>query len=190
MILEAIPTQVKSDWSLLLMRVQWLDILFVIMFVLGAFVGLKRGLGKVISRFLEVIVAQVITVEYYEALADFLAKWVPAPIWILQTIVFGSIAVALIIAIRFLFQVFSFVATVEFKPAINNIGGTVLGALQFILFLGLLSSFLLLIPVPLIQEAFSSNSLSGPYLAQTSKQVNKLFTHWLPKTLPEKPLAK
>src|SRR3989338_3929052 len=147
MILEAISTQIKDDWTLFLTRVQWLDIVFVMVLALGIFLGLKRGLSKVIARLLEVVLAQAITVEYYEILSDLLVKWIPVSMWILQALVFAALSIGLIMLARFLFQILSLIATVEFKPLVGNVGGALLGGLQYVLFLGLISSFLLLIPI-------------------------------------------
>lgn len=185
MLLEAVSGQVKEDWTLFLTRIQWLDIVFVIALALGVFLGLKRGLSKVIPRFLEVVVAQIIAVEYFEYAAELLAKWIPIPAWIIQMLVFSGLAIGLIVLTRFLFQILSLVATIEFKPLVSNVVGALLGGLQFVLLLSLISSFLLLIPAPYLQETYSTRSLSGSYLAKASKQVNQVFTHWLPKVLPD-----
>jgi uncharacterized membrane protein required for colicin V production len=186
MILEAVSVQTQNDWGLFLAQLQWLDILSVIVFVLGVFFGLKRGLSKTIPFFVEVVLAQAVAVEYYSFSAAFLSKWVPVPLWILQASTFALLSVCVIILVKFVGQIISLVATLEFKPMVSNIGGALLGGLHFILFLSLLSSFIVLIPVPFIQESWTSRSMSGPYLLEASKKANKIISPWLPKELPEK----
>lgn len=186
MILEAVSGHVGNDWGLFLSQVQWLDIVTVMTFILGVFLGLKNGLSKVIPKFLEVIAAQAIAIEYYSRLANFLTTWVPAPVWTLEVATFAVISIAVIIIVRFASQILSLIATIEFKPVVNNVVGAILGGMQFVLFLGLISSFLILIPIPSIEQVFKSQTLTGPYLIQSSHKVNKLFTTWLPDILPEK----
>ena len=191
MILEAVSGQAKNDWGIFLANVQWLDIVFVMTFVLGVFLGLKRGLGKVIPKFLAVVLAQAVTIEYYDKLSKFLSNWVgPIPAWLVEAIVYAALAIGVMVLVKFSGELIALTATVEFKPIVNNVGGAIIGGLQYVLALSLFSSFLVLFPIPPLQETFKSHSLSGPYLTEASKKVNHLFTNWLPDFESGKPVPK
>lgn len=182
MILAAIPAQFHIDWTLIGMRMGWIDVVFLFAFGFGVYVGLKNGLAKILPRFFQVVVAQVVVVEYSKPLAAFLQIRFLIPLEILHIVLFAVLAIGSIVLIHFLFQLLTLIATVDFKAPINNVGGALLSGFQWILFLGLVSSFLLLFPLPFIQDTFHNRSLSGPYLAESSGQVHDFFAKWLPNT--------
>ncbi len=181
MILVAVPLRVKMGWFLLWSQMGWVDIIFLIVFGAGIFIGLRSGLTKVLPRLFGVLGAQVVAIEYSKPLAEFLKDRIFVPAQILEIVLFPLFAIGSIILVRFLFQLLAFFATVDFKPPFNGVGGALVSGFQFLLLLGLVTSFLALFPVPFIQETFTADrSFSGPYLAQSSKEVHNFFVKWLP----------
>ncbi len=163
------------------MKMGWMDIIFLVVFFAGIFIGLRKGVGQVFPGFVSVVTAQFVTVEYTQAFAEFMQARLQIPILILDIAIFTVLAAASIVSILFLFRIFSLIATMEFKHPIKNAAGALLSGFQFILFLGLLSSLLVKFPLPFIQDTFKRRSLIGPYLAESSEQVHDFFIPWFPK---------
>ena len=182
MILAAAPTQTNVDWSSLFMRMGWVDAVFLLAFALGVFFGLRRGFAKVLPGLLAVVIAQISAIEFSSPLAAFLKTRFQAPPQVLQAIFFALLAIGTILAVRFLFQLLSLLASVEFKPPLNNIGAAIFGGLQFVLFLSLISSFLMFFKAPFIEQSLLEHSISGPYLVQVSSQVHDFFVRWFPES--------
>ncbi len=180
MILTAVSVKTNVDWSSLFMRMGWVDAIFLFVVVLGVFLGLRRGLAKVLPGLFGVVIAQVLAVEYSAPLATFFQTKFQAPAQVVQGIAFAVLAVSSIFLIRFVFQFLSLLVSVEFRPPLNNIGATLFGGLQFIFFLCLFVSFLTFFKVPFIEQSLMEHSVSGPYLVQSTKQVHDFFIRWFP----------
>lgn len=179
--LAAVPTQVQADWSSLWMKTSWLDIVFLCTFVFGVFLGLRRGLAQIFPGFFQVIVAQTVALEYSQTVTDFFHVGLQAvPAEALLMISFAVLTVGSIVVIHFLFQLVALVAHVEFKPPLNNIGAALLSGLTFLLFLGLICYFLDLFKIPFLLEAFTSKSVSGPYLLSSNQLIHDFFIRLLP----------
>ncbi|MBI4357960.1 MAG: CvpA family protein [Candidatus Omnitrophica bacterium] len=178
-----IPAQLELEWLALWFKMGWLDVVFLIVFGFGVFLGLRKGLAKTLPGLIEVVIVQTVTIEYGLAIAQRLyVKLQVIPLEALHIVLFASLALGLIVLLRLMFQMLALVASVEFKPPINNVGAAVVGGVQFVLYLGLLASFLTLLPLPFIQQTFSGTSISGPFLAELSQSVHDFFVRWLPTT--------
>ena len=176
--LAAIPTTAKIGWSLIMMKMGWIDVVFLIVFGMGVFIGLRKGLAYAFSRLFEVLAAQIIAIQYASPFAQFLHVRFQIPVLVPQVIIFAALAIGSIIGVRFLFQALAFIATVDFKSPFNGVGGALVNGIQLVLLLGLVSGFLALFPIPFIQETFRDKSLMGSYLAQSSREIHDFFLNW------------
>ena len=181
MILTAVSVQTNVDWASLFMRMGWVDAVFLFAFALGVFLGLRKGLAKIFPGLLAVVIAQILAVEYSTPLATFFQVKFRAPAPVVQSLAFAALAIGVIFLVRFLFQFLSLVVNVEFKPPINNIGAAIVGGLQFVLFVGLVASFLTFFQIPFIHDSLMEHSVSGPYLVQSSSQIHDFFVRWFPE---------
>lgn len=176
MIFSAIAAKMDSAafWS----SVGAVDLIFLVMMLLGMFFGMKKGLAAVLAGLIEVIGAQVVTIEYSASISLFLTTRFQLPF--IHIVIFAALAIASILAIRLIFKLLGLIAAIEFKPPVNQLIGTLAGALQFVLFLALVFEFMMLFQVPYIQEAITKKSMSGPYLIEISEQVHYFFERWIP----------
>src|SRR3989338_7274792 len=122
MILAAAPVQINSDWPSLFMKMGWVDAVFLFVFVLGVFLGIRKGFAKILPGFFAVVAAQIAAVEYSSSLAAFLQPRFQISLQILEAILFAVLAIGIILLVRFLFQLLALLVSVEFKPPLNNIG--------------------------------------------------------------------
>ena len=181
MVLTTIPAQAQLDWASIWMSMGWLDIVLLCAFIFGVFLGLRRGLAKTFPGFFEVMIAQTLSIEYSQAIAQFLnTGFKSIPVEILNIVVFAVLAVGSIVILRFLFRLLALVASVDFKSPLNNVGAAIVGGLQFMLLLGLVSYFLTLFPIPFLQETFNGRSISGPYLVASNQYVHQFLIKWFP----------
>lgn len=170
-------------WLVFWKYMGWIDYVFVIAFAVGVFLGMSIGLGKMLRRVIEVLVAQVVTFQYYQVLAQAVHVRIPIPIPLLEIFMFALLAVGSILATLFLFRVLSTIAVIEARPFFRNIGGGVVGGVYFVFLLGLLASFLLLFPFMWIEDSLYRQSLTGPFLAQLSNQVHEWVVTYIPERL-------
>ena len=179
MLMTAVPDTITIDWTHFWTQMGWVDIVFFIFIFVGIFMGVRKGLAGVLPNLLEVILAQVLVVEYGLPLAASASSRFQIPLAGAHIVIVATIAVVTIVLIRFLFKLFILIATLEFKPPLSQLGGAVIGALKFALLLSLIVEFLTLLPLPFLLEAFAK-SISGPYLMQASEQMHFFFERWIP----------
>ncbi len=158
----------------------WVDFLLFAVFFLGVLYGVKKGLSGILPILIGVIITQVVVIEYTAPLTSFLVERFQLPNWPIQIVIFAALAIVSLVLIRFLFKFLSLIATVVFKQPINSLGGALIGGLVFVLFLTLLSEFIMMFNIPFIQESFTTKSLTGPYLVETCEQVHYFFERWIP----------
>ena len=180
MLMTEMPVSRQVDWSALWARIGWIDIVFLIVLVVGVIYGMRKGLTKALPGLISVVLAQTLATEYYKAASIELQRFVPLPPSFSDTLLFALIVIAVTVAVFFIFKFLSWIATIQFKSEIDHIFGAILSALRFVLVLGLLASFLSLIPVPFLQETFKSRSISGGFLAHSSESVHHVVAHFLP----------
>ncbi len=181
MVLTKIPASVEIDWSLLWTRFGWLDVVFLVLLGFGIFYGMRKGLTKVLPGLISILAAQTLTVESYKTFSAFAQKIAPLTPEIWDPTFFALLAIGTLISFLLGFKLLEAIATLDFKSPFNNVGGALAGALQLILLLGFICSFLNFILVPFIQEEFQNRSLSGPYLVTSSDQVHQVIMSIVPE---------
>ncbi len=165
-----------TAWS----NMGWVDVLVFIVFILGVFFGLKKGFAAMLAGLAEVVIADVVVVEYTAQVASSLSTRFQIPQDTISFLIFAALAICTIVLLKFTFKVLSLIASVQFKSPLNHIGGALTGALQFLLLFGLVAEFLMMFKISFIQESFQQKSISGPYLIQVSEQVHYIFERWIP----------
>ena len=181
MILAQAPIQTETDWSVVAGYLGWFDMVFLLALLVGMFFGLRKGLGHVLQWIVILTTAQTVSIEFSESFANLAHANVPIPVPALHIIVFFLLAVCSVIAVYFLFVILSVILTVQFKSALNWLGGFTFGGVLSVLSLSLIASFLILFPVPLIQTVLTEGSITGPRLVQTANQIHDVLVLWIPK---------
>jgi uncharacterized membrane protein required for colicin V production len=171
---------IDINWWLLWKQIGWIDIVFVLVFTIGIFLGLKRGLGKVLPRVVGIVTAQTIAQEYYGVFSMFVHERVPLPKLLIEIFFFVALVFLAFLFVELCLQVLGLLAKLEFKTFVSAVGGALLSGFGSILLLGLLSSFILFFPFQTIRSSFESRSLSGPSLAKLTEQIHGRFSGLIP----------
>jgi len=105
MILAAMPHPVISAtfWSSLGL----VDVLLALVFLLGVFFGIRKGLSGVLPGLIAMIMAQIIVIEYAEAFGTFLASRFQMPFQLMHILMFVTLATVSVLLIHFLFKLLS-----------------------------------------------------------------------------------
>ena len=169
----------------LVTKIGWVDVVAFILVLWGLIVGVKRGLEVELPTFLEVAVATVITLHYYQLVGALLQENLAVPRYPADLLSFFGIALSSIIVVKLFVKILGAVVTFKFMSGVSRIGGAILGMLRLILGFSLLSCFLLMIPLDFFTNSFSAErSLLGPFFAQTSEKFHRFTTYYIPFQLP------
>jgi len=169
------------DWLIIFNRVGWSDVAFVLALTLGIFFGLKNGLTAVLRYAVAVVLAQSAIGGYLHVVSSTISGVAPLPMRVFEIAAYIFMAGSIFFIVRFLFYVTDFIIKYQFKSAINNILGALVGGATFVLALGLISSFLMLFPFHGVQNIFTGRSISGQYLLSLNRKVFLTTGQVLPK---------
>lgn len=175
------------------------DLIIIILLLFGFLIGLKRGFILQAFHLIGFIVAFVVAIIYYDALAAKLALWIPYPdlsgdsSWAvflqsapLENAFYNAIAFAIIFfAVKIILQIVAsmldFVAELPIIHSVNRILGAVLGFLEIYLLLFIILYILALTPLGNVQSWIGGSTIAQFIIEHTpilSAQLKDLwFTH-------------
>lgn len=162
----------------ILTRINWIDILCVILLFRISYIAYKRGFSAEIFKFAGTVCALFFSLHYYYSVAQALITritFVKIPLETARFFTFIFCAVLGYLAFVLLRFIFSRFIHMEATPQFNNWGGLSIGILRGVLFLGLLFYVFCLSPLPYFSKSVK-DSLTGKKMVQVS--VNAYSGMW------------
>jgi uncharacterized membrane protein required for colicin V production len=170
-----------------------LDLIILALFIVGLFIGFKRGLILQFIHLTGFLIAFLVAKIYYFELATKLVLWIPYPSFngpidmILENgnleeayyrgIAFVVIFFAVKIAIQIIGSMLDFIAGLPILKQFNLLAGGFLGFLEVYLIVFILLYIAALLPIEMIQDPLQSSILSEgiikntPFLSEGIKQL-------------------
>jgi len=172
-----------------------LDLLMIILFISGFFIGLKRGFILQFIHFTGFIIAFIVAKMYMADLAEKLVLWIPypsfnssAPIEMifqdgnLEDAYYRGIAFVIVFfAVKIILQVIGsmldFIAHLPILKQFNSMAGGILGFVEVFLIAFIILYFAALVPIEAIQNALHNSILAEsmvkhtPILSQDIKEL-------------------
>lgn len=166
--------------SEILSRINWVDIVILILLFRISYVGFNRGLGSEIIPFLGILIALIVSLHYYSKWGNFITKHTPIPIAFSQLLSF----LGLIFVIKYIFHLLeSLIAgklvTINIASLYDNIGGLIIGAIRGILLVSLVLIALDIVPFDYIDYSINKKSLMGRKFLSIGRLVHKKATAFL-----------
>ncbi|ALC89737.1 hypothetical protein AM500_08115 [Bacillus sp. FJAT-18017] len=174
-----------------------LDLAIILLFIMGFFIGLKRGFILQFIHLIGFIVAYIVAYKYYDILAPRLKLWVPypslgetSPLSVLTSATGAEDAfyrafafIAIFIAVKVLIQIIGamldFLAHLPIIKHLNIWAGGALGFLEVYLILFLLLYIGALVPMGFIQEAMKDSVLAEGMIKHTPVLSQQLKEWWI-----------
>ena len=170
-----------------------LDIILIILFLFGLFIGLNRGFILQLLHLIGNIAAFIVATIYYDDLADRLELWLPYQelttdgAWAdflqmlpLELAFYSIVSFAIIFfAVKIILQIIAtmldFVASIPIIRTVNKSLGAVLGFLEIYLISFVILFVLALTPVEGIQTMINNSSIALFMVEKTPYFSDKLF---------------
>jgi len=148
------------------------DLVVLIILLFGACVGFMRGLSHQFPRFVALWVTVVVTFHFYERLSALVAQHSSIPPLVATMASFCVLAIGSNIVVKLINSVIKKIVTIQFVYIVETVGGLCMGVLRYVLLLSLLAQFLVLLALPITQQVFSEQSVSGPLLVKIGTYVH------------------
>ncbi|MEW6075995.1 MAG: CvpA family protein [Candidatus Omnitrophota bacterium] len=165
-------------------RINWVDIVIVIIFARTCYIALKNGLPHELFRFLGTVCAIYFSLHYYTPVSDFFRDRFDLKVVPLDFLDFIFFVFIVVITDLFFFasrSVFARFIKMEAVPRVNKIGGVTLGAFRSILLSGLIVFMLVISSISYLRSS-ALNSLSGSsFLKVAPSTYSWLWRHVMSK---------
>ncbi len=156
----------------MLAKINWVDVLVVIVVVRISYVALQDGLSHEIFPLVGTIATACISVRYYSDLAVFVQSITGLPVQSLDLIAF----IILVIGIGLIFKLAKFLVDILLKvtwhPLVEKFGGLIFGLLRASVIVSIVLMTMLLTPFSYLHHSIKERSLSGPYFLKVVPEIS------------------
>lgn len=172
-----------------LRRINWVDILVIIILFRIGYVAIKNGLSAELFKFMGTLLAVYLSLHYYTALADWVRQRLGVdtervPLEFLDFICFVVLTIAGYLVFVLLRLAFYRLIKMEAAPRLNQWGGFVLGIARGFLLIGLVIFMLVISSVSYLKTSVA-NSYSGRQLIKVAPDTYSwLWDNILSKFMP------
>jgi uncharacterized membrane protein required for colicin V production len=177
-----------------------LDLAILVIFLIGFFVGLKRGLILQFIHLTGFIIAFIIAATYYDRLAPKLTLWVPYPNLGTETalhtifngdsfetayyraIAFSVIFFLVKIFLQIIGTMLDFIAHIPVIKQLNVWAGGILGLVEVYLLIFIVLYIVALLPIEFIQAPIKDSTIAQSIIKNTpifSKQIKEMWFDYM-----------
>lgn len=155
-------------------QVNWIDILYVILFLGMVYKGIRTGVGGQILSLIGWFMLTFLSIGYYDFLSRglfgfLLQDWArPLSFFIISALIF--------IVIKFIERLFHVISGEE-VAAIEKIGGALVAAIRASILFGIIGIFILLLPLDYAKEAATGGSKSCMFFVEFDAQIYSWMTN-------------
>ncbi|MFC4388273.1 CvpA family protein [Gracilibacillus marinus] len=165
-------------------------------FIIGFFVGMKRGLILQFLHLTSFIIAFIVASLYYKDIAPKLELWIPYPemssdsSWAVfldslpletayyNAIAFGALFFVTKIVLQIIATMLDFVANLPLLNIVNTWLGAILGFIEVYLVIFVILYIIALAPVPQVQAWIDASSLATYMIEHTPILSEKVYDIW------------
>jgi uncharacterized membrane protein required for colicin V production len=154
-------------------RFNWVDVLVIVVLVRGIYVGSQRGFFGEFFYILGISTTIIFGIHFYSIGANFMNKYLFIPLNISNLLGFLFITFCLYLTFKFIYRLLQKIIKIEVFPAINKIGGLLLGFCKGFVISVLLLLIMLLIPIGYITDSVKAKSVFGPFFVDKGISLYK-----------------
>jgi len=175
----------------ILTKLNWIDILVIILLFRVTYVAFQDGLSHEIFPLIGSICTVVLALHYYHNLAIFISKhFLNIPVQVLDFLVFLLLVLGMGFIFKFLKVFVDNFMKVTWHPAVEKFGGLVIGLLKATVVVSIVLTMLALLPLPYLQRSIRDRSMTGLYFLKIGPAIYEKVSPILPIFKVETSLAK
>lgn len=157
----------------ILNEINWLDIVFVILFLGMVYKGARTGVGSQILSLAGWFVLLFVSIGYYSFLSEAIFGFM-LQAWA-KPVSFFVISAAMFTVIKFLERVFNVISGEEIA-SIEKIGGVLVAALRASIFCGIIAILLLLVPLEYTRISVTEGSKTAMFFVDLDSRIYSWMT--------------
>jgi len=177
----------------ILSKLNWVDIVVLILMVRMSYVALMDGLSHEIFPFFGSLTVFVLSLHYYTRLGDAISRNLGnMPSELSNCLSFIILVMALGLVVKFIKIILDKIVKVKWHPVIEKFGGLFVGMAKAYIITAMVLTILALIPLSYLQWSVKERSLTGKYVLMAGPETYgkiKVFlsdNSTVPKKVPPK----
>ena len=163
-----------------LQKINWVDILVVIVVLRMSYVAFQEGLSHQIFPLFGSIFILVVSLHYYGMLGSLIAGDTGIPREIANFAAFALLAVVMGVILHFIKFLIDKIIKVEWHPAIEKFGGIITGIVKAFITASLILITLCMVPLPYFQHSIRDKSLTGMSILKVGAAIYESVGRALP----------
>lgn len=145
-------------------RINWVDILVVILLIRTSYMGAKTGFSIEIFKVVGVLLGLYFGIKYYSSVGSLMASAISLPPEVSEGIAFLILILLSMLSLKLLTLGIEKIVKLTFADKLNKWGGFVTGLLRGGIILSLLFMFFGIIQVDYLVKSVEERSLTGPFM--------------------------
>ena len=163
-------------------RVNWVDLLIVILLIRACYVGASRGFGPELFGAISTFVALFVSIFFFIRLEAFLKfpKFLPPAL--AASVLFFVLALLVLLIFRIIGSVLENLMKVEFHSVLDRIGGVIFSVIRSSLWISLALIALIALPSDYLERSIKYNSVMGNSFLMLGPTVYKAAEGYINKS--------
>jgi len=142
-------------------KINWVDLLVVILLIRGSYVGFTKSFGWEFFRFIGYICAILAAIYYYETASRLISDYFPVVSPISNLLSFTGIYLIILLIIKLIDFLIAKIIKIETVSAAGRFGGCLFGFFRGSLLTSLLLISLAFTPIPYFEKSIKDRSYTG-----------------------------
>ena len=165
----------------ILTKINWVDVLVVILILRTSYVAFQDGLSHEILPFIGSLCMLVFSLHYYNKIALYLYNiGFALPMSVLNLLGFILSAVCIGILFRFIKAIIDKIIKVSWHPLIERFGGLLAGVIKGAVLTSMILIIIVLIPLSYLQWSVRDRSMTGVYFLRIGPAIYEKVAVFLP----------
>jgi membrane protein required for colicin V production len=162
-------------------RINWVDILVVILLFRTSYIGARTGLSEEIFRIIGVLLGLFFSMKYYSALGSRINASISLPQELIGGIIFLILILLSMLSIKLVSLGFTKIVKLVFADKIDKWGGFIVGLFRGAVILSLLFALFGILQVDYLVKSVEERSLTGPYIEKVAPNVYQVIARTSPQ---------
>ncbi len=145
-------------------RINWVDILVIILLIRTSYIGAHAGLSIEIFKIIGILVGLYLSIKYYSIIGALLTSKVALPPNVSESAAFLILILLSVLTLKLVELGLTMVVKLSFADKLNKWGGFIVGLVRGLVILSLIFMFFTLTQVDYLVKSVNEGSLSGPYI--------------------------
>lgn len=162
-------------------RINWVDVLVVIIMIRISYVAFMDGLSHEVFPFIGSVIMILFGLHYYSKIGNFISRdMINMPVEVSNFLGFLILIVAMGLVLKLLRSLLEKLIKIQWHPVIERFGGIAIGIMRAYITASIVLTLLALMPLSYLQWSIRDKSLTGKYVLMAGPEIYSRLSGLLP----------